>query len=1079
MDDNYGNSPSFGPDVSTHARMSTSPPVKLYQDRPSLSYERARRIAKSVLRYSQIAGLTLEGVTFVLQSALPSISEDQWSTYCRNTFKMVDPPIPRSDKRPSSPANAVVKEEPTAYVVPLTSGTQTATSQYQILPRTSAATSAMDSPAALTVTDAATTDPSSVLPTHTGRTTGDLSAIVPLQPATIKVSGLSSATINTRSDTSVTPASLPIASHKQTKDEAATNADRHRSLHSAPLGRNVQSRIESIQKAQEAIPCDRVTHPDHSQDLSSSNTSPAQHKLAPQHNVHARLSLADDQMSQAAVQTYLPQSLPHQNLPTPNHQHTQGRQMSFQAPTAPDHPSLPVVAQIPPLPPSTLIDLQNPMAQSANSVPAARPLLDNNNDLLPLHNGRPSSHQSGLVDNSQRTLGSRNTNGAYPESRPRVQTAIQSRATRSAVTTNRKSKKGPEKQKSVLAHAVLLASGKLTHARLNAGLEPYRYHDQMPKDLRQFPFDSIDPPVPGSWKKLPTYKVHPTIHRAWIDAMQGYKTTQSQRHLDNKVERSGGSAPCPPKSLVTLGGTTSGGNIGSTGPIVSATLPSVQAQAAKDALMHHQNMRSIIASGVPGDVITQEPQDTVCDVTNSNKTADPSISAVASAEDKKLSTQLALSTNTPLTPVEVRIPVVTSLAFPTTARIKVAAQPEHQEITAEVPPEATQLTDGSIVSEHLALQKFSIEIIPRPPLQNVQVDRNEATAMAELEAAREVHRTNKAKHSAVMSSDQSEKTDLGYPVYKCGWHKCGAELHNFETLIRHCDLIHGRPTEDGIYHCLWGICRISQNLTFKTFDRWQNHTDEEHQQAIKHACLYKDCKKCFSEEEDLQFHVAMEHEDVNQRRKRNLASESADVPEHKRRQMTFHTSPGKPALYPVFRRTDESESDGGVLRPEDDELDLLGFSPATNSWLRPRTPKESLALTSEDRNQQAPTTVPSDILRTCFETSKNIGWEETWDLLDNVSIVEQPSRPARRLLEAAPRPMPAIAANPILPLSSTDALPSTLGSILTTASNLTTTTTIPSQASAVVANRPIGTSATDTSHLHSQTQRHGLCISFI
>ena len=109
-------------------------------------------------------------------------------------------------------------------------------------------------------------------------------------------------------------------------------------------------------------------------------------------------------------------------------------------------------------------------------------------------------------------------------------------------------------------------------------------------------------------------------------------------------------------------------------------------------------------------------------------------------------------------------------------------------------------------------------------------------------------------------SSPIEPPAQGFPVFRCDWHKCGAELHSFDNLMRHCDKLHGIPTPDGLYLCLWGSCRLSANLSFKSLVRWQSHMDEEHQQALKHACHHRGCKSCFADEDELKLHTAAEHQ---------------------------------------------------------------------------------------------------------------------------------------------------------------------------------------------------------------------------
>ncbi|KAK5118225.1 hypothetical protein LTR85_008205 [Meristemomyces frigidus] len=84
-----------------------------------------------------------------------------------------------------------------------------------------------------------------------------------------------------------------------------------------------------------------------------------------------------------------------------------------------------------------------------------------------------------------------------------------------------------------------------------------------------------------------------------------------------------------------------------------------------------------------------------------------------------------------------------------------------------------------------------------------------------------------------------------YQVWKCQWKDCHAELHNLETLKKHVVKLHGKPTDDGDYECLWQGCekgseemkgkgkgKASDLASFTEIDGWMNHIDKDHLQHV-------------------------------------------------------------------------------------------------------------------------------------------------------------------------------------------------------------------------------------------------------
>ena len=85
-----------------------------------------------------------------------------------------------------------------------------------------------------------------------------------------------------------------------------------------------------------------------------------------------------------------------------------------------------------------------------------------------------------------------------------------------------------------------------------------------------------------------------------------------------------------------------------------------------------------------------------------------------------------------------------------------------------------------------------------------------------------------------------------YQVFKCGWKKCPAELHNLDTLKKHVVKVHGKPNESRRFECHWIGCEESLHstprkgkgkavneegelvATFPALARWLEHVDAVH-----------------------------------------------------------------------------------------------------------------------------------------------------------------------------------------------------------------------------------------------------------
>lgn len=82
--------------------------------------------------------------------------------------------------------------------------------------------------------------------------------------------------------------------------------------------------------------------------------------------------------------------------------------------------------------------------------------------------------------------------------------------------------------------------------------------------------------------------------------------------------------------------------------------------------------------------------------------------------------------------------------------------------------------------------------------------------------------------------------DPMFPIYKCEWHKCSAELHNLATLRLHLSKLHSKR-ENGMFRCLWKGCskdkdgdksspdlEIITQYEFKDEDDWKKHLEKKH-----------------------------------------------------------------------------------------------------------------------------------------------------------------------------------------------------------------------------------------------------------
>ena len=105
------------------------------------------------------------------------------------------------------------------------------------------------------------------------------------------------------------------------------------------------------------------------------------------------------------------------------------------------------------------------------------------------------------------------------------------------------------------------------------------------------------------------------------------------------------------------------------------------------------------------------------------------------------------------------------------------------------------------------------------------------------------HETSKQKREKGKSR---QPTSPSYPVYKCLWEGCQAELHNLETLRKHLYKLHCTQKAKGVLYCLWhgcnrlgvdGLATMIQNsqirhAVFATEDEIKQHVEANHLQSL-------------------------------------------------------------------------------------------------------------------------------------------------------------------------------------------------------------------------------------------------------
>ncbi|CCG83191.1 protein of unknown function [Taphrina deformans PYCC 5710] len=110
-------------------------------------------------------------------------------------------------------------------------------------------------------------------------------------------------------------------------------------------------------------------------------------------------------------------------------------------------------------------------------------------------------------------------------------------------------------------------------------------------------------------------------------------------------------------------------------------------------------------------------------------------------------------------------------------------------------------TAGSVLSE------FTLDLRNTTRPADIYYDPDELSAIAAINDSREQRLRSLDPDlpghlpGEVLSQDDSSiDADCGFPVYKCGFWQCSAELHDYDTLVKHCDKVHGHTDNSVTLH---------------------------------------------------------------------------------------------------------------------------------------------------------------------------------------------------------------------------------------------------------------------------------------
>lgn len=528
---------------------------------------------------------------------------------------------------------------------------------------------------------------------------------------------------------------------------------------------------------------------------------------------------------------------------------------------------------------------------------------------------------------------------------------------------------------SVLAQSILLAAGRLPGARLNDPMSRYRY--LLAKDIRRTNFNHLDPPIPGQPVAQNPIVVHPRISRALKsshrDAREEHLTLDpgvvNRSAAGQQAVKSSDLAHAGPQPAVI--GPARGGTEDFRSTTTRSNIPGqVQSEQRPDATRHSdiavnhtQRPRSVrVNSNDHPDsrVNVANPEPAAASApSESNFTTVPSLHSPATPSSRPLhdlphaaqpADQLRVhpridDTNEVLPVVEQYAKLNPPLSIVPTAAKGQPCRADSSEAKVPTP-----------VTDRLLYTVFNVEVTRSDRLAPRYYNPNEAAEILEIDDARsqELRRLDPDnldyyEHvGTVQDAAEVESGDdmLGFPVYKCGFWQCSAELHDFDTLIEHCDKMHGHRDDSGVYPCLWGDCR-NRKIHFGDIARWQAHLDEEHQQTIRYVCRFKGCKEAFPYEDDLALHIQTHHQaDPNKSGRRRVSHHAGHMVTSKLKQgrLSFRKNDRRSLEKDARLSVDPGAAVAAVAAAAatttavEDDIDLLGLLVESDSAPGPQTP---------------------------------------------------------------------------------------------------------------------------------------------
>ncbi|CAA21175.1 SHREC complex intermodule linker subunit Clr1 [Schizosaccharomyces pombe] len=146
--------------------------------------------------------------------------------------------------------------------------------------------------------------------------------------------------------------------------------------------------------------------------------------------------------------------------------------------------------------------------------------------------------------------------------------------------------------------------------------------------------------------------------------------------------------------------------------------------------------------------------------------------------------------------------------------------------------------------------------------ESLNLRENISTSVADVslsQAGNEAVLSKKACKPLVLIDPFEEKVlkafnmlSKGYAEYRCQWEGCLANLHSLENFIKHVLLLH-HPKSCSVVKCLWASCDM-----VLPSEEFEMHL-RGHLNNIRLNCEVSNCKKCFSNYEDMFKHLQHSH----------------------------------------------------------------------------------------------------------------------------------------------------------------------------------------------------------------------------